>query len=309
VVLKNLFITRHGLSLRKRGSYITIKGKGINEKIPLGAFSNVFILANITISTQTLKYLSENGKYIFILTTTGKVKSIILPEFLSSNTKIREKQYKKFESEMSKVYIAKELLRRKAKLSQSFLIKFRELRGESVNLSLYKGFLKDVSFLIDNSTNLNQLRGVDGFIMKNLFLEFSNSIKEFFAFKNRSYHPPTDEPNAVLSLVFSMFYSLLFPVVISHELDPYCGFFHIRRGKHATLVSDLMELARPELIFFTADILNRGFFSMSDFKRFKSGVYMRSNAVRVLCKLFMEKVAYSNIFYPVQLFIKEVLLR
>ncbi len=309
MIFKNLFITRHGLRIGKSGSCITVKGRDINERIPLGAFSNVFILANVTVSTQTLKYLSENGKYVFILTTTGKVKSIILPEFLPSNTKVREKQYRKFDSEDLKLFIAKELLRSKAKLSQKFLIKFREAKGEPVNLTVYKDFSRDVAFLIDSARSIDQLRGVDGFIMKNLFSEFSQSIKEFFAFKSRSYHPPADEPNAVLSLVFSMFYSILFPLVISHELDPYCGFFHVKRGKHAALVSDLMELARPELIFFTADVLNRGFFTVSDFKRFKSGVYMKPDAVRVLCKLFMEKLAFSEIFFPIQLFIKEVLLK
>lgn len=309
MVFRNLFITRHGLRLGKSGSYIIVKGKDINEKIPLGAFSNVFILANVTISTQTLKYLSENGKYVFILTTTGRVKSIILPELLSSNAKVREKQYKKFGSETLRLFLIKELLWKKAKLAQKFLIKFRESRGESANLTVYKDFFKDVSFLIDSARNVDQLRGIDGFMMKSLFFEFSNSVKEFFSFKSRSYHPPTDEPNAVLSLMFSMFYSILFPLVISHELDPYCGFFHIKRGKHAALVSDLMELARPELIFFTADILNRGFFTSSDFKKFNSGVYMKPVAVRVLCKLFMEKLVHSEIFFPIQLFIKEVLLK
>lgn len=309
MVFKNLFITRHGLRLGKSGSYITVKGKDISERIPLGAFSNVFILANVTISTQTLKYLSENGKYVFILTTTGRIKSIIFPELLSSNTKVRKRQYKEFELEASRLFLTKELLWRKAKLTQKFLIKFREARGESTNLTVYKDFFRDVSFLIDSAMSVDQLRGVDGFMMKNLFFEFSNSVKEFFSFKSRSYHPPTDEPNAVLSLVFSMFYSILFPLVISHELDPYCGFFHIKRGKHAALVSDLMELARPELIFFTADILNRGFFTNSDFKKFKSGVYIKPAAVRVLCKLFMEKLVHSKVFFPIQLFIREVLIK
>jgi len=307
--VKNLFITTHGLKVSKYGSYIIIKGKEISRKIPLGAFSNVFILANVTITTQVLKFLSKNGKYVFILNTAGKVQSIVLPELVTSSTGNRVKQYKKFEEESMRVFLTQELLNRKALLVQKFLLNFRKAQGQDSRFHPYHDFYKDVLSLIEGSRTIEQLRGVDGFIMKHLYSEFASSIEKFFSFKKRSYHPPADEANAVLSLIFSMFYSLLFPIIISYDLDPYVGFFHIRRGKHAALASDLLELARPELVFFTADILNRGFFEESDFKNFKSGVYLKPKATKVLCKLFAEKILFSDIFFPIQVFIKERILR
>jgi len=307
--MKNLFITTHGLKISKSGSYITILGKDINEKIPVGAFSNVFILANVTITSQALKFLSKNGKYVFVLNTAGKVQSIILPELITSSTSNREKQYKKFNNETIKIFLVQELLNRKAFLAQKFLLNFKMAQEKDWKFHPYRNFYRDISSLIEGNKTIEQLRGIDGLIMKHLYSEFASSIEKFFSFKKRSYHPPTDEANAVLSLVFSMFYSLTFPLIISYDLDPYVGFFHIKRGKHAALASDLLELARPELIFFTADILNRGFFEKSDFKKFKSGVYLRPKATKVLCKLFAEKILFSDIFLPIQLFIKERILR
>jgi len=309
LIFKNLFITKPGLRLRIRSRHLIIKGNNVDKEIPLNVFSNVFILSNVNISPQTLKYLSENGKYIFILSATGEVSSIILPKILLLNNRIREKQYKWLVSNELKIYIIKELLRRKAKLSQNCLIRFRELRGEPANLTVYKEFFRDVSFLIDNTTIISRLRDLDAFIMRNLLLEFSSSIKEFFSSKGYSCQPLISESNVVLNLIFSMFYSILFPVVIFYDLDPYHGFFCMKKGKYAALVSDLMELAKPKLIFFTADILNRGIFTASDFKYFESKIYLKSNAVNVLCKLLMEKIIYSNIFFPIQLFVKEVLLK
>lgn len=308
-MMRNLFITTHGLKISKYGSYIVVKGKGDVKRIPLGAFSNVFILANVTITTQILKFLSQNGKYVFILNTAGKVQSIVLPEVVTSSTSNRAKQYKKFESKDMKVFLTQDLLDRKAFLAQNVLSRFREAQGEDRRLSIYKNFHKNVLLLIETSHTIGHLRGVDGFIMKNLYSEFSSSIEKVFSFKKRSYHPPVDEANAILSLIFSVFYSILFPLIISYDLDPYVGFFHIRRGKHAALASDLLELARPELIFFVADIINRGFFDKSDFKRFKSGVYLKPKATRVLCKLFTEKILFSNILFPIQMFVKEKILK
>ena len=308
--MKNLFITTHGLKLSKSGSYLVVKGKDVNEKIPLGAFSNVFILSNVSITTQVLKFLARNGKYVFIINTAGKLQSIILPEIVTSVTGNRARQYKKFEDERMRVYLSQELLLRKALLTQRFLKKFREAQGlDPQTHPYYRDFYKDVSGFIESARSIEQLRGIDGFIMRTLYNEFASSIEKFFSFKNRSYHPPEDEVNAVLSLVFSMFYSLLFPLIISYDLDPYVGFFHIKKGKHAILSSDLMELARPELIFFTADILNRGYFDQSDFKKFRSGIFLKPKATQVLCKLFMEKILFSDIFFPVEAFIKERILK
>lgn len=309
MITRNLFITTHGLKLSKYGNYLVIRGKEYTKKIPIGAFSNVFILSNATFTTQFLKFLSKNGKYIFILNTAGKIQSIVLPEIITSSVSNRVKQYKKFENEDSKVFLTQNLLIEKAFIVQKVLYRFRKYLGEDPRLHPYKNFYKDTLKLIENSKTIGQLRGVDGFIMKSLYLEFASSIKKIFSFKKRSYHPPIDEANAILSLTFSIFYSILFPLIISYDLDPYVGFFHIKRGQHAALASDLLELARPELVFFSADIINRGLFSKSDFKKFGSGVYLKPNATRVLCKLFIEKILFSDILVPIQLFIKKRILK
>ncbi len=47
VVFRNLFITKHDPRPGKSGSYTTVKEKDINERIPLDAFSNGFILVKV----------------------------------------------------------------------------------------------------------------------------------------------------------------------------------------------------------------------------------------------------------------------
>jgi CRISPR-associated protein Cas1 len=307
-VEKTLFITTHGLKISKYGNYLIAKGKEIKERIPFGAFDHLFILSNVTITTQTLKALSKSGKYVFIINTAGKVQSIILPEFLPSAEKRRLKQYEKIRNENSRIYLVKELLFRKAIIAEKVLEKFRRAQKLPISNNPLAGFLcKTVESMLSQTDNIKVLRGIDGYIMKSVYSDFAFSI-ESFSFKKRSYHPPKDEANAVLSLIFSMFYSLLIPLVVSYNFDPYVGFFHEKRGIHAPLASDLSELVKPELIFFTANVLNSGYLDESDFKRFKDGCYLRPNATRVVCKLFMEKILNSDIFFPVKLFIKEVLL-
>jgi len=309
-VNRNIFITTHGLKISKHGNYLMVKGKDLNEKIPVGAFDNVFVLANVNFTAQVLKFLSKNGKWVFIINTSGKLQSIVAPQLLTSATSNREKQYRKFENKSLRIFLVKELLFYKANLSYKAIEKFRKAQGlHPLNYSFYKDFLKDVNSMIERSDSIEVLRGVDGFIMRTIYTEFATSIKNYFQFKTRSYHPPKDEANAVLSFVFSMFYSLLIPLIISQGLDPYFGFFHEKRGRHAALSSDLMELARPELVFFAADILNKGYFEKSDFKTFKDGVYLKPKATKVLCKLFMEKINFSNIMFPIRYFIKEEILK
>lgn len=305
---RNLFITRYGLSMDRVRNCIILKGRNTSIKIPFDDFSNLFVLSEVSIPPEVLEYLSRRGKFVFILSSSGSVDSIILPEPLPVDVKVKEKQCRKFSSEELRVFIARELTWRKGLIAQKFLLKFREAQGEPGHFSVYKSFFRDISRFIDEARNMEQLKRMDNFVMRNLMNQFKDSIKKFYAFKTRSFSP-VDESITVLNLNLAMFYSILFPLIVFHGLDPRYGFFHTDKGKHENLAADLLELAKPKLMFFSADLLNRGFFNSSDFKRLKTGVSLKPKAMNVLCKLFMERLFFSDLLFPVQSFIKEVILR
>jgi CRISPR-associated protein Cas1 len=129
-----------------------------------------------------------------------------------------------------------------------------------------------------------------------MYSKLSSFNESPFYFDRREYYPPPDPVNALLSLSFTIFYSLLQPVILSQAFDPYLGFFHIRRGRHAALSSDLLELVRPFLAKFVFDALNDGFFSAEDFSSEKKGVYLKSQPLKAFLKLYSYEVIHDEKF-------------
>ncbi|SNR65897.1 CRISPR-associated endonuclease Cas1 [Desulfurobacterium atlanticum] len=308
--LRNIFITTHGAVIRKRKYELIVEVKNRKYSIPFGTFSNVFIVANVNLTTPVIKSLSGSGKYIFIVRTNGELSSIILPQFLRSSSKRRINQYKSFEIEYKKVAMIQELLRRKALLAQWILEKFYDYSGRHyLEKSVIKSFYKDTAKWIEKSDKISLLRSIDGFIMNSLYRHFSAAISGKWKFEKRTYNPPENEVNSLLSLVYTYTYSILIPLIVSFDLDPYCGFFHEKRGKHAALASDILEILRPGLIFFVADMLNSEFLTKSDFRKTKRSVLIKPEALKVISKLYSEKILNSDFFFPVSLFIHEVVLK
>jgi CRISPR-associated protein Cas1 len=129
-----------------------------------------------------------------------------------------------------------------------------------------------------------QLLAFDGRLGRLTFSSLAHLIEPPFDFKKREYYPPPDPVNAVLSFSYTFFYSQLYALALSRGLDPYCGFFHKRRGVHATLSSDLIEPIRPKITAFVFSLFNGGFFKKEDFKKKGGGVVIEKEKLRELVK-------------------------
>ncbi|MBF0121102.1 MAG: CRISPR-associated endonuclease Cas1 [Desulfobacterales bacterium] len=96
---------------------------------------------------------------------------------------------------------------------------------------------------IDSCKSIEELRGVEGNFAKQYFHDFAVLVSPF-TFSGRCYHPPDGPVNAMLSLGYTLLYHRLNAALIRRGLDTRTGFFHIGKGTHAALASDLMEELR-----------------------------------------------------------------
>ena len=198
--------------------------------------------------------------------------SVVLPEVVGSSTAtLRAKQYEKFADAEFSVNMIRELLNLK-------LSKLEEITGSSY---------PEIRKKIKSAKKPEVLLGIDGRLGKILYDFISRKNRSPFPFKGREYYPPPDPINAVLSLTFTVFYSLLTAAVISTGLDPYLGFFHIRRGVHAALSSDIIEPIRPQIADFVIELFNSGFFEEKDFLQTPKGVKVESSKLKSLLRLIV----------------------
>lgn len=101
--------------------------------------------------------------------------------------------------------------------------------------------------LIENVTNSEQLRGLEGEAAQRYFNCFDFLIlqqHEEFQFLSRSRRPPLDKVNALLSFAYSLLANDCAAALQSVGLDPYVGFLHRARPGRKSLALDLMEELR-----------------------------------------------------------------
>lgn len=264
--------------------YLTLDGENIviqdDEKL-LGRFP-LHTLENITCFTYKgaspalmgacaerkigMSFFSPRGK--FLARITGK-------EY--GNVLLRKEQYRISDSEVNSIPYAKNMITGKI-FNCKWCIE-RTLRDHAYRVDA--GKLKQISALlyavlpnIDNISNLNALRGIEGKAAEQYFSVFDELIlnqKENFFFQTRNRRPPLDNVNALLSFTYTILAGDCANALESVGLDSYVGFMHSDRPGRTSLALDLMEELRPVLgDRFVLTLINTKIIKPEHFEKQKS---------------------------------------
>ena len=279
---ETVFITKQGIRIKRKDNQIVAFLK--DEKVwsfPINRIKNVFIFGNIEISMPAINFLLSKDVDIYLLSHTGKFKGVITNTKLESNYTLRLKQYKAFVDEEKRLKIAK-----------FFVLKKLESIERFTNTDLL-----DLKRNLINAQSYNEILGIEGTVSSFFFSNFKERLKKKdLGFRKREYYPPKDPINAILSLVYSLFYSLLFSVLQANGFDPYISFLHRKRGTHASLVSDFMEIFRVELSNFVLAVFNAEVLSKEDFEYKKEGCHLKNEKLKQFLEIFKENFI-DNGFY------------
>ena len=96
---------------------------------------------------------------------------------------------------------------------------------------------------IDNADNLESLRGHEGEAARFYFSHWSGLTGDL-PWHGRHARPAPDPVNAMLNLGYTLLRNRLASAIRHAGLNPRLGIFHIGRGGHTALASDLMEPLR-----------------------------------------------------------------
>jgi len=263
---KNIYVLRD-LEIKREGNTIKIE----NKKLPLSIIDNVFIFSKAKITRSAQNLLLKHSKAIFYLNGKYELVGILTSPFFVSDTRFRVFQYKN----ENNIELAKVIVNKKIKAIEEFIDKK----------------LDDFKNRLNEAKKLNEVLGVEGSVSVLMFEKFKKEIEKLGIkeFKKREYRPVRDRVNGLLSFLYSLYYAYLFSEVISIGFDPYFGFLHKKRGKHAVFVSDMMEEARVYLtrlvIFILKEIYPDGF----------DGLYLNNEARKFVIKEFDEFIlSYEN---------------
>jgi len=124
-------------------------------------------------------------------------------------------------------------------------LKYYQNRGKDVESMLDE--MEQLANVLEQATEIDELMGIEGNIRKKYYEAFDIIIKDF-DMGGRSYRPPLNEVNALISFGNSMCYSQCLRAIHQTQLNPAISFLHQPGERRFSLSLDLAEIFKPILV-------------------------------------------------------------
>jgi CRISPR-associated protein Cas1 len=285
-----LFITEFA-TVTKQGERLILRSAGKRWGVPVRYLDMLIVSGKVTLSGDAINLLLRESVPVFFVSRFYKLRGALIDGLQGRRSPKRLKQFEAYRTR--RLDIAKEIVKKKA---------------EAVGRTFRVDVSPEIKQL-EKAGTLQEIMGVEGSVSKKMFDRFGKNIKDCgLSFEGRTYHPPKDEVNALLSLTYTLCYCATLPLVIFAGYDPFVSFLHSGRGNHFSLCSDLLEPVRPFVTKLIEEPLIREVFKKRDFSSEGNGCYLRREALEKFLNWFeanKEKVL-SEIKSSV-LFLEEVL--
>jgi CRISPR-associated protein Cas1 len=169
------------------------------------------------------------------------------------------------------------------------------------NLRYYHKRGKDFTELIEIIENLSgkiaqtgaidELMGIEGNIRKNYYEAFNLILNEF-VMDGRSYRPPKNEINALISFGNMMCYSQCLRAIHQTQLNPLISFLHQPGERRFSLSLDLAEIFKPILVDRVIfKVVNKREIQPSDFESGLNSVTLKPNGKKKFVQAFENRLS------------------
>lgn len=284
-LLNTLYVFSPGTHLSREGACVRIH---VPERkpilVPTATLDGIVCFAQVTHSAPlldhcvkvgiTLTHLSEYGRFIARLE--GPV---------SGNVMLRREQYRRMDDPPACADIVRCILT--AKLANGRNVLLRANRDNSENnptLTHTANTIKTIGDRLERTTELNQLRGLEGeaaAIYWGVFNLLIKSQEKAFIFSTRSRRPPLDPVNALLSFVYTLLTHDIRSAMETVGLDPQAGYLHRLRPGRPSLALDIIEEFRaPVADRLVLSLINRGQVTPKGFKLEPNGATLMTDQTK-----------------------------
>jgi CRISP-associated protein Cas1 len=143
---------------------------------------------------------------------------------------------------------------------------------------------------IGGTLEIDELMGIEGNIRKNYYDAFELILSDF-SMNGRSYRPPLNEVNALISFGNMMCYSQCLRAIHQTQLNPTISFLHQPGERRFSLALDLAEIFKPLLVDRVIfKVLNKKMIQVSDFEEKLSSIILKPAGKKVFVQAFEDRL-------------------
>lgn len=299
--MRVVHVTHPTAHLRREGQRLLVYiGKDRQAEIRTHGLEQLVLSGNIAVSPPAMDLLLQKGIDTVFLTGGGRFRGR-LTSHISSNIRLRLRQFERLTDGAFALDLAKTIVEGKLDNQRTFLLR-RRRRTPGPELDLAARALQAAVYRTRLATGLDETRGCEGSGAAAYFRVFGRFLENpEFRFDGRNRRPPMDPVNALLSLGYTLLFNLVHGKVVRVGLDPYLGALHAPTAGRPSLVCDLVEEFRvPVVDTLVVAAINQRSFRARDFEDQGPGepVLLRRETMRWMVELFERRVETHLLYAP-----------
>lgn len=304
-LLNTLYVMTEDCYLTLDGENIVIQnGEKTLGRFPLHTLENIICFTYKGASPALMGACAERKIGMSFFSPRGKfLARAVGKEY--GNVLLRKEQYRISDDDARRIVYARNMIVGKifnCRWSIERTLRDHAYRVNAEGLKEISNALYKTLPQIDEASNLEEFRGIEGKAAERYFSVFSEMIlnqKEDFAFNTRNRRPPLDNVNALLSFAYTVLAGDCANALSSVGLDPYVGFMHGDRPGRTSLALDLMEEFRPVLADrFILTLINTKAIQALHFERQKDNAVLLNEEGRKVFFTAWQNHKKENITHP-----------
>jgi CRISPR-associated protein Cas1 len=215
---------------------------GTPRIIPVERIDAILCFTHVNFNSSLVHFLAEKAIPVHFFNYYGSYTSSLIHEAPNENGKVLVAQVQSYQETSKRVELSRRIIKG-AIHNMNRLIAYYQSRNQELPLQTMD--LKRLERQLDFMTSIEGIMGVEGQVRAGFYQELDKILMANLRILERTYHPPRNPANALLSFLNSLLYAQVMQEIIKTPLNPTIGVLHEAGRQRYPLVYDLTEIFRP----------------------------------------------------------------
>lgn len=255
--------------------------------LPVENIDELYCFGNLDANSALYNFLGQQQVPVHFFDYYENYTGSFMPRESLISGKMLMAQVKKHSNRQKRMEIAR-LILEGASYNMAKNLKYYNTRGKDLEPVICS--IEALSKQIQQTQEIDELMGVEGNIRKNYYQAFDLIINDF-TMGGRSYRPPQNEVNALISFGNMMCYSQCLRAIHQTQLNPAISYLHSPGERRFSLSLDIAEIFKPLLVDRVIfKVLNKKMVQTSDFEETLNRVTLKPNGKKIFVQAFEDRL-------------------
>ena len=291
---ETFYIINNGDLKRKDNNIIITGANGESKNLKVEVTDEIYLFGEVNLNTKALNFLSQNGIILHVFNYYGYYSGSYYPRETNISGYLLVNQVKHYDNYERRLIIAKKILSSSA---HNIYRNLRYYNGRGVDLEDIMNQIESLANMIDKSSTIGEIMGIEGNIRKIYYSSWNKIIKQDIEFDKRVKRPPDNMINSLISFINSMVYTTTLSEIYKTQLNPTISYLHQPGTKRFSLSLDISEIFKPIIVDrMIFSMLNKNQITENDFDKDSNYLYLKEKAKRKVLEEY-DKRLENTIFH------------